>query len=79
MSSTIDIHAELDALRAQFIAVNQCIFNDLSDPTVAAVSAEFLDIANWIDEVRYDLMLMGLAATIRATRCRARRSDRTCQ
>ena len=61
MSSTIDIHAELDALQAQFVAVDQRIFNDLSDPTVAAASAEFLDIANWIDEVRYDLMLMGLA------------------
>lgn len=61
MPATIDIHTELDALQAQFAAVNQRIFTDLSDPTVAAVSAEFLDIANWIDEVRYDLMLMGLA------------------
>lgn len=62
MPAAIDIHAELDALQAQFVAVNQRIFIDLSDPTVAAVSAEFLGVANWIDEVRYDLMLMGLAA-----------------
>jgi len=61
MPPIIDIHAELDALQARFVAVNQRIFNDLRDPTAAAVSAEFLDIANWIDEVRYDLMLMGLA------------------
>jgi hypothetical protein len=25
---------------------------------VAALSAEFLDIANWIDEIRYDQMMM---------------------
>lgn len=61
MYATIDIHAELDALQAQFVVVSQRIFTDLSDPTVAAVSAEFLDIATWIDEIRHDLMLLGLA------------------
>ena len=33
---------------------------DSSNPIVAALSAEFLDIANWIDEIRYDLTMMGM-------------------
>ena len=60
MLGAVDVNAELDALQEEFVAVNDRIFTDLSNPTVAALSAEFLDIANWIDEIRYDLMMMGM-------------------
>lgn len=58
MLGAVDVNAELDALQEHFVAVNDRIFTDSSNPTVAALSAEFLDIANWIDEIRYDLMMM---------------------
>ena len=60
MLGAVDVNAELDALQEQFVAVNDRIFTDLSNPTAAALSAEFLDIANWIDEIRYDLMILGM-------------------
>ena len=60
MLGAVDVNAELDALQEQFVAMNDRIFTDLSNPTVAALSAEFLDIANWIDEIRYDLIILGM-------------------
>ena len=60
MLGAVDVNAELDALQEQFVAMNDRIFTDLSKPTVAALSAEFLDIANWIDEIRYDLIILGM-------------------
>ena len=60
MFGVVDVNAELDALHEHFVEVNDRIFTDSSNPTVPALSAEFLDIANWIDEIRYDLTMMGM-------------------
>jgi hypothetical protein len=41
MSWTVDFNAEFDQLQEHFVEVNQRIFTDLSNPTVAALSAQF--------------------------------------